>query len=140
MGFPGSGDTLRKMKELAEKETADTVGSSTFSGYEGTWLSELFTSINALVISTPKGNVSYTTALPKNAVLWTSSREGMFLRYSSCSIRISFSTSWGVAPGHWVRMEIVRASISGIICTGILVAANTPMMHIIKVHTTTGIG
>ena len=41
-------------------------------------------------------------------------------------MRISFSTSCGVAPGHDVRTLTVRTSRSGIICTGMRIAAMIP--------------
>ena len=72
------------------------------------------------------GNSSSISAVPVLAVETMRSREGMRVRYSSCSTMISFSTSWGVAPGQVVRTEITRASRSGIIWMGTLNMETTP--------------
>ena len=60
------------------------------------------------------------------AVATMRSSPGIRPRYFSCSTRISFSTSWGEAPGQVVRMETTRASRSGIICTGTLKTDRIP--------------
>src|SRR6056297_3849220 len=86
-------------------------------------------------MSTPNGKSSSMRAWPLEAVASSRCRFGMLRRYSSCSIRISFSMSCGVAPGQEVRTEMVRTSRSGIICTGMRNAATSPMTAMMSAAT-----
>ena len=63
------------------------------------------------------------------------SRPGMRRRYSSCSMMISFSTSWGVAPGHWVMTVTILTSRSGIIWMGTRKMASRPNRQMISTAT-----
>ena len=88
-------------------------------------------------MSVPWGNSSSISALPVLAWEIMRSRPGMRRRCSSCSTMISFSTSCGVAPGHEVRTEMMRASRSGIIWMGTRTMARTPNRHTMRMPTAT---
>ncbi len=74
-------------------------------------------------------------ASPMLAVDTMRRRPGSVRRYCSCSIRISFSTSCGEAPGQLVSTLMVRTSRSGIICTGTRSAALIPSTQRIRTAT-----
>jgi len=90
-------------------------------------------------MSASKGNSSSISAEPVEAVAVISCRLGIERRYSSCSMRISFSMSCGVAPGQDVTTLMVRTCRSGIIWMGMVNAATrpstptTPAMTVINV-------
>ena len=81
-------------------------------------------------MSVEKGNSSSISASPVLASAVIRCRPMMLARYASCSIRISFSISCGVAPAQLVLTVIVRTARSGIICTGMRIAASTPNRQI----------
>ena len=118
----------------------ETTGCRAVRGYSGTWERRLSTRTMASSRSVPTRSSRVTLPLPDRASLVMRSRPCRLLSTSSCSSRISRSTSAGAAPGQFVDTLRVGISMSGVSWMGMPRSASTPKSTTRATPTTTPTG